>query len=391
MSKSKKSPLNTEMFRGRYHRTNRKGKSKLLDELCDLYGFNRKYLIQVFNGLTRKRYVKRGRKPLYTAKELLEPLTRLWLATDQMCSKKLKAAIVLWLPYYEKEYGDLESGTKNKLLSISPAVIDRLLKSSRIRYKRHGLSGTKPGYLLKNQIPIKTDHWDVTKPGFMEADTVAHCGNSMAGDFVWSVTLTDIFSCWTEARAIWNKGAEGLVKQVKNVEESLPLLILGFDSDNGSEFLNWHLMRYFTEDRVTAVQFTRSRPYKKNDNAHVEQKNWSFLRHLLGYDRFDNFKIVALLNDLYANEWSLYQNYFCPTMKLIEKKKVNSKYIKRYDKPRTPCQRLMDTDEILKVIKERLENQYKILNPFTLKKIIEKKLKNIFTYVTVSSNVRKRI
>ncbi len=391
MSKIQKKPLNIELFRRRYHHTNREGKSKLLDELCDLYEFNRKYLIQVFNGLTRKQYVKRGRKPFYTSKDLLEPLTRLWLATDQMCSKKLKAAIVLWLPHYEEEYGVLELDIKSKLLSMSPAVIDRLLKASRPKYKRHGLSGTKPGYLLKNQIPIRTNHWDVTQPGFLEADTVAHCGNSLAGNFVWSVTLTDIFSCWTEARAIWNKGAEGLIKQIKHVEESLPFLVLGFDSDNGSEFLNWHLMSYLTDNRAKAIQFTRSRPYKKNDNAHVEQKNWTFVRHLLGYDRFDNIKIVSLLNDLYSNEWSLYQNYFCPTMKLIEKQKVNSKYIKRYDKPKTPYERLMNSDDVLEDTKKILENQYKQLNPFVLKKIIEKKLKNIFKYVTVSSSVRKRI
>lgn len=390
MRKSKKS-LNIDIFRIRYHRSKRQGKSKLLDELCDLYGFNRKYLIQVFNGLTKKQYVKRGRKPFYTSKELLEPLTQLWLATDQMCSKKLKAVILLWLPYYEKEYGLLIDTIKNKLLSISPSVIDRLLKPCRLKYKRHGLTGTKLGYLLKNQIPIKTDHWDVRKPGFMEADTVAHCGNSIAGDFVWSITFTDIFSCWTEGRAIWNKGAEGLVKQVENVEATLPFPILGFDCDNGSEFLNWHLMRYFAQNRESEIQFTRSRPYKKNDNAHVEQKNWSFVRHLLGYDRFDNPKIVTLLNDLYTNEWSQYQNYFCPTMKLIEKKKVNSKYIKRYDKPKTPYQRLMTSPDITEEVKEKLEKQFKELNPFTLKKIIEKKLKNIFKYVTVSSKVRKRI
>lgn len=389
--KKPKPKLNFDIFRLRYHRSKRPGKRKILDELCDLYGFNRKYLIQIFNGLTKKQHLKRGRRPFYTPKELLEPLTRIWLATDQMCSKKLKAAIILWLPYYENEYGNLEESVKNKLLSISPSVIDRLLKSQRLKYKRHGLTGTKPGYLLKNQIPIKTDHWDVNKPGFLEADTVAHCGNSIAGDFVWSITFTDICTTWTEGRAVWNKGAEGVVKQVKNVEESLPFPILGFDTDNGSEFLNWHLMRYFVENRETQIQFTRSRPYKKNDNAHVEQKNWSFVRHLLGYDRFDRIEIVDLLNDLYANEWSDYQNYFCPTMKLIEKTKVNSKYIKRYDKPQTPYQRLCASSDISNEVKEKLEKKFRELNPFTLKKIIEKKLKNIFNYVNVSSKVRNRI
>ncbi len=390
MSKSTKKP-NLELFRARYFRANRQGKTKLLDELCDLYGFNRKYLLQVFNVLTGKKYLKRGPKPRYLEKELLEPLTRIWLATDQMCSKKLTAAIVLWLPHYEKEYGVLDENIKNKLNAMSHSTIDRLLKSSRLKNKRRGLTGTKPGYLLKNQIPIKTDNWDVTKPGFMEADTVAHCGNSMSGDFIWSVTLTDIYSGWTEARAIWNKGSEGLVHQIKHIEEHLPFLLLGFDCDNGSEFLNWHLMRYFTENREESVQFTRSRPYKKNDNAHVEQKNWSYVRHLLGYDRFDNPKIVLLLNDLYFNEWSLYQNYFCPTMKLLEKEKINSKYRKRYDRPKTAYQRLIACPDISDLVKNKLQTHYENLNPFSLKKKIEHKLKLIFKHVIVSSQVRKRI
>jgi hypothetical protein len=390
MSKSIKN-ISLELFRRRYCRTNRKGKTKLLDELCDLYGYNRKYLLQVFNGLTRKQYLRRGPKKKYSEKDLKEPLIKVWLGTDQMGSKKLKAAMPLWLPHYEQEFGFLSKEVKSQLLKMSASTIDRLLKPLRLKYKRRGLTGTKPGYLLKNQIPIKTDHWDVTKPGFMEADTVAHCGNSMAGDFIWSITLTDIFSGWTEARASWNKGAEGIVNQIKKVEASLPFTILGFDCDNGSEFLNWHLIRYFVENRRNQVQFTRSRPYKKNDNAHVEQKNWSFVRHLLGYDRLDDARIVQLLNDLYANEWSLYQNYFCPTMKLLQKEKINAKYRKKYDKPKTAYQRLMESEYVEKKVKTKLLRQYQKLNPFTLKKMIEKKLREIFKYVTVSSKVRKRI
>jgi hypothetical protein len=181
--------LDTDMLIRRYQRSGRKGKTQLLDELCNLHGYNRKYLLQVFNHLTGKQYLRRGPKRCYKEKELLGPLKRIWLATDQMCSKRLKAALPLWLPHYDEE---LSEEVKKHLLSMSPATIDRLLKPLRVRYKRRGLTGTKPGYLLKNQIPIKTDHWDVTCPGFLEADTVAHCGNSMAGDFVWSITMTDI-------------------------------------------------------------------------------------------------------------------------------------------------------------------------------------------------------
>lgn len=201
--------LDAYQLKRRYKRSNRKEKTKILNELCELNGYNRKYILQVFNQLTGKQYIRRGSKCHYENKDLLAPLKKIWLATDQMCSKRLKTALPLWLPNYDEE---LSVDTKKKLLSTSSAMIDRLLKPDRVRYKRHGLTGTKPGYLLKNQIPIKTDHWDVTRPGFMEADTVTHCGNSMAGDFAWSITLTDITTCWTENRAVCNKGAEGVVK-----------------------------------------------------------------------------------------------------------------------------------------------------------------------------------
>lgn len=383
-----KKALNFVDFRQRYLKSNRKGKSQLLDELCELHGYNRKYLLQVFHGLGRKGLKPRGRKCQYKGEELLEPLKRIWLATDQMCGRRLKVAIQLWLPHYDEE---LPSEVKRQLLKISAATIDRLLKPYRVRYKRRGLTGTKPGYLLKNQIPIKTDHWDVSRPGFLEADTVAHCGNSIAGDYVWSITLTDILLCWTEIRATWNKGADGVVTQIKETEKRLPFPILGFDCDNGSEFLNWHLIRYFTEGREQKVQFTRSRPYRKNDNAHVEQKNWTHVRHLFGYDRFENTKLVALMNDLYANEWSLYQNHFMPTQKLIKKEKINSKYRKKYDKPKTPYQRLLDCPFIDPEIKMQRALLHQTLNPFELKKTIEKKLKHIFKYVVPNKKPRTKL
>lgn len=216
-------------------------------------------------------------------------------------------------------------------------------------------------------------------PGFCEADTVAHCGDSLEGSFAWSITMTDICSTWTENRAIWGKGATDVVGKVKDVEECLPFELLGFDCDNGSEFLNHHLVRYFSErPKEKTVQFTRSRPYHKNDNAHVEQKNWTHVRQLFGYDRFDKKIIVELMNDLYRNELSQLQNYFHPTMKLIEKRKVNSKYYKTYDTPKTPYQRLLDHPSVAPEVKQLLANTYKQLNPFTLKSQIAKKLDNIF-------------
>jgi hypothetical protein len=378
-------------IRPRYRRASKKAKAAILDEFCAVCGYHRKYAIRLLNQRRRTSQQRRpGRNPIYPSPELLGALKRLWFACDQMCSKKLKVAIPLWLPFYGIAYEPLTTETQNKLLSISAATIDRLLNPVRLQYGRKSLGGTKPGSLLKNQIPIRTHYWDVSQPGFMEADTVAHCGNSLAGDFVWSLTMTDIHTAWTENRATWNKGAQGVLAQIQDIEAKLPFTLQGFDCDNGSEFLNHHLVRYFTE-HPKVVSFTRSRPYKKNDNAHVEQKNWSHVRQLFGYDRFDDPLLLPLMNDLYTNEWSLYQNHFCPSMKLLEKQRINSKYRKKYDAPQTPYQRVMASVQVTDETKEQLRTVHQSLNPFILKQNIEKKLRVIFQYVKVTSNVRQRI
>jgi len=379
-----------EEIKKRYKNSNRQGKARILDEFCSVCNYNRKYAIRILKKRVKKRRQHPGQKPRYDSKNLLNHLKAIWFASDQMCSKKLKVVIRDWLPHYEEEQGLLDDLIRGQLYSISPSTIDRILKPIRFQHPRKGLGGTKPGRLIKNQIPIKTDHWDVTQPGYMEADTVAHCGNSLAGDFVWSITLTDIKSTWTENRSTWGKGAHGVCNQIEDIEKNLPFQILGFDCDNGSEFLNYHLVRYFSQ-RPKAVQFTRSRPYRKNDNAHVEQKNWTHVRQLFGYDRFDKPCLVELMNDLYKNEWSLYQNHFCPTMKLVEKKKINSRYYKRYDTPQTPYQRLMESEHIANDVKEKLKSQHEMLNPFQLKRAIERKLKHIFQFVLVTTDVRKRL
>jgi hypothetical protein len=370
-----------EAIRNRYRKASRKEKSIILSEFCATCGYNRKYAIRL---LRKKPLSATNRKPgpafLYDKESLLVPLKRIWFATDQMCSKKLKAAIPLWLPFYEEEYDPLPPNVRQKILDMSPATIDRLLKPLRAIYKK-GRCSTKPGTLLKNQIPIKTHNWDVTRPGYFEADTVAHCGNSMAGDFVFSLTFTDIFSGWTENRAVWCKGSQGVLRQVKNIEERIAFPILGFDCDNGSEFLNHHLVSYFTDRPKAPVQFTRSRPYRKNDNAFVEQKNWTHVRQLLGYDRFDNPDLVPVINDLYVNEWSLFTNYFCPTLKLKEKQRINSRYSKKYEAPQTPYQRILDSVDVSKEAKGTLVAVYNSLNPFKLKRKIDDKLKSIFHIV----------
>lgn len=377
-----------EAIRKRYRKAKRTDKGKILDEFCSVCSYQRKYAIRLLRRKVSRTPRRPGRPSRYNQPELLAVLRKIWLATDQMCSKRLVAAMPLWLPHYEVSFGMLEESVKSKLAGISSASIDRLLKPVRALHPK-GLSGTKPGTLLKNQIPIRTTHWDITLPGFMEADTVAHCGNSLAGDFVWSLTLTDILTGWTECRATWNKGSGGVLDQIKSIEQALPFELRGFDCDNGSEFLNYHLLRYFT-DHPDKPSFTRSRPYQKNDNAHVEQKNWTHVRQLFGYERFDKLKLVKLMNALYANEWSQLQNHFCPTLKLKDKVRIGARYRKQYHPPETPYQRVLDCENVSDDEKYKLRILHETINPFDLRQKINAKSRTIFSMVKVTSIVRQR-
>jgi hypothetical protein len=366
-----------EKVRVRYAKACRDEKGWILDDFCRVCGCHRKYAIRLLNRPPDRPRKRSGPRPRYGA-DLLKPLTHIWLASDQLCSKRLKAALPHWLPHYERHWEPLQAAARQKLLAISPATIDRLLRPIRGRYRRKRLSGTRPGTLLRNQIPLRTDFTDVDRPGQIEADTVAHSGNSMGGNFIWSLTFTDLWSGWTETRAVWNKGARGVVDQVREVEARLPFPILAFHCDNGSEFLNHHLWRYFA-GHPHKPAFTRTRPYRHNDNAHVEQKQWTHVRELLGYDRFDNPAVLRLINDLYRHEWSLYQNYFRPSLKLLDKERINSRTRRRYEAlPKTPCQRLLECDAVSTTKKQRLRDTYATLDPFALKKTIEAKLRRIF-------------
>lgn len=364
----------------RYKKACRKGKSLILDEFCKNCGYHRKHAIRIlkkFRRFTKPKPKKRGRLPVYNRESILKPLKKIWLASNLPCSKRLKAIIPLWISGYEAEYGPLDAKTVADLKKVSCSTIDRFLKPTRIKYTKRGRSTTKPGALLKKQIPVKVNQWDESRPGFLEADTVAHCGESMAGMFAFTLDMVDIATGWTEQRAVWGKGEAGVLAQIKDIEEKLPFLLLGFDSDNGSEFLNYHLLRHFSE-RKRPVQFTRSRAYHKNDNAHIEQKNWTHVRQWIGYQRLDHPDVVDLLNELYTSEWGLFHNFFSPSVKLIEKKRIGSKTIKIHDSPKTPYQRIMESDYIDDTTKKRLTKQLASLNPFLLRKEIELKLKKIF-------------
>jgi hypothetical protein len=371
----------TEAVYLRYKNATRQEKTAILNAFCATCGYHRKQAIRMLRGF--KRFAKpkakrRGKPTIYQSEAIQRVLKKIWIMANLPCSKRLKAILAIWLPGYIQLFGELSDDVTHALLKISPSTIDRILKSVRSNYKQRGRSTTKPGTLLRKQIPIKTNQWDESRPGFFEADTVAHCGDSVSGMYVNTIDFVDIATGWTEQRAVWGKGEKGVLDQIKDIENGLPFPILGFDSDNGSEFLNYHLLRHFTE-RKQPVDFTRSRAYHKNDNAHVEQKNWTHVRQWIGYDRLDNLNIVPLLNNLYRNEWKLFHNFFCPSVKLLAKERFGSKTVKHHDAPKTPYQRIMESPFVLESVKRSLTKQLESLNPFLLRKTMDKKLKIIFS------------
>lgn len=356
----------------------RKEKTRILDEICTTTGYDRKYVLRTLSGRWkpgRKGRGRRGRKTVYGS-HLVAPLKKIWLAANLPCGKRLKAMIPLWLPSYERLYGGLEDEARDKLVKMSSSTIDRMLKQPRLKHTLRGRCTTKPGGLLRAKIPIQTGQWEETRPGFIEADTVAHCGGSTAGEFVFTLDCVDIATGWSEQRALWSKGADGVVKQMRSIEKALPFALLGFDSDNGSEFINEKLVKHFLS-RQTPVQFTRSRAYRKNDNAHIEQKNWTHVRQWIGYERIDDPEAVELLNAVYTNEWRLFHNFYCASVKLLSKKRVGSKLVKKYDEAKTPYQRILKSDRISNYTKEKLTEILDNTNPFTLRKAIETRLRKL--------------
>jgi hypothetical protein len=361
--------------RDRYRSAPKTEKTQILDEGCALFGLHRKSLIRALSAARGAPGKKAGRPRQY-GEELTKHLKRIWLAANQPCSKRLVVMLPEWLPHYEKRYGVLPPGLRAALLSVSAPTIDRLLAPVRAR-RRKGLCATQSTARLAGQIPIRTSFQKVEGPGWLEADTVAHGGPSAAGAFVWSVTLTDIWSGWTESRAVWNKNHRQIVERVRQIEEGLPFDLVGFDSDNGSEFITRVLLRFLRRRRVP-VEFTRSRPYRKNDNAHVEQRQWTHVRQLLGYDRFEDKRLVARINDLYANEWRLMQNFFMASMQLVSKSRQGGRLARHHSAPLTPYERLMRSDKISKEAKEQLRREYESLDPFALREALERKLQGIF-------------
>jgi len=354
--------------RKRYGKANKKEKGEILDNVCQAVGLSRDRAARLLRQGTESAGGKtkhRGRKPKYHEEAVIKLLERLCIQMDYICGKRLHAGLPRMLEAL-KRHGELNAPewVVERVLTMSPATMDRILKDARRKSELRGRSTTKPGTLRKNDIPIRLgSEWEENKPGYMEMDLVAHCGETTAGDYVNTLDMTDIYSGWTETVAVVNKAQIHVFAGIKAIRGRLPFTLLGVDSDNGSEFINSQLLRYCRKEKLV---FTRSRPYRKNDNCHVEQKNYSVVRKQIGYTRLEGGAAVKALNAFYEL-LRLFSNYFLPSVQLQEKERRGSRVYKRYDTPKTPYERLMSSPDVTDEQKEALKAQAMTLNPLTLK------------------------
>jgi hypothetical protein len=366
-------------IQGRYLSAKKAGKQKILDEFIAATGYHRKYAIRILNRQPKPKGVKKkvGRRKVYQG-EVIQILTRIWEICGRICSKRLKPFLPEMVAVLERHNElHLTQDLRTLLLRMSCATIDRCLRPARFEHP-HGLSTTKPGTLLKRAIPIRTyTPWDEERPGFLEIDLVAHCGETTAGQYLNTVTATDIATGWTECLAIPHKTQAAVSEAVQELRKRLPFPLLGLDSDNGSEFINDTLLRYCQSEQIT---FTRSRPYHKNDQAHVEQKNWSVVRHTIGYDHLETQEELALLQLIYA-DLRRYINFFQPVLKLIGKEHVDGKTNKKYDQASTPYRRVLALNQLPIEVKARLTSIYVQLNPVTLRASIDANVERLWKIV----------
>lgn len=365
----------------RYLKSIRKEKTRILDEFCANTGYNRKYAITklgIYQMEERDRPRKRNREKKYGL-EVQKALEFIWKACDRICSARLHPFIPEMISVL-KRCGELYVSVEieAKLCMVSRATIDRLLREAR---KREGLrlrGTTKPGTLLKHEIPIRTGAWKETSPGFGEIDLVVHCGDTTAGHFAHTLNYTDIVTAWSEREAVLGRAQPKVHNALQNISDRLPFSLCGIDSDNDSSFINSQILRYCRKEKIV---FTRARPNKKNDNAHVEQKNWTTVRKIFGYVRIDTQRQVDMMNELYTGTLRDYTNYFQPVQKLLEKKRVGSRVVKKYDTAKTPYQRVLESREVSQEVKEELRTHYMNLNPVALRKEVEKGLEKLFSLV----------
>jgi hypothetical protein len=372
--KSKRELL--EVVRPRYWKANKLVKQKILDEFTYATGYHRKHAIRVLKSRVPKTGNRKrtGYQTIYHG-EVVQVLEQIWEIYGHLCSKRLQPFLPEAIRVLERcQEIELSETTKELLLKISSASIDRCLRPIRIQTPPR-LSTTKPGSLLKKLIPVHTfTAWDEERPGFLEIDLVAHCGNTTEGQYLNTLTCTDICTGWTEVVGVLHRSQETVSEAIHRVRQRLPFPLLGIDSDNGGEFINDLLYRYCLDEKIT---FTRSRPYQKNDQAHVEQKNWSVVRHTVGYDRWETEQELALLENIY-DDLRPYINFFQPALKLVAKERIGNRTIKQYDTARTPYQRVLERKDISLPAKAQLINSYLQLNPAELRRCIDQKIAKLW-------------
>jgi hypothetical protein len=365
-------------IRPRYLKAKKAEKVRILDEFVAATGYHRKYAIRLLKkGPGPKGRKKKGRRKEYEG-EVVQQLIQIWEISGRICSKRLHPFLPEMVSVLERHNEiQLFSGNKELLLRMSRSTIDRCLQPARFEHRR-GLSTTKPGSMLKKAIPVRTyAQWDDARPGFVEMDLVAHCGETTAGQYLNTLTVVDISTGWTECLAVHHKTQHDVFAAILKLRQRLPFPLLGIDSDNGGEFINDILYRYCLKEQIT---FTRSRPYRKNDQAHVEQKNWSVVRHLIGYDRFESEEELTLLHTIYE-DLRLYVNFFQPVLKLIGKEQVDGKTIKRYDQATTPFRRVLASELVSIEVKANLTALYFQLNPVTLRNRIDQNVARLWKLV----------
>ena len=363
-------------LRRRYQSAGAEHKRKLLDQAEELLGYHRKAAIRALRApaIVRGPRVITGRPVAYEPERLLPWLRPIWQATNYACGRRLAAMLPEWVPAYEQHERSLPEEVKEKLLEASGRTLDRLLAP--LRARGAGRSLTRPGTLLRHQIPIRGSVWEENKAGWLEVDTVALCGGDSSGEYVWMVDGVDYAMTWVELRGIWGRGQEGTLAALQDMEASLPFALLGMDSDNGGEFLNYHVLRWL-QKRPRPVFMTRSRPYKKDDNAHVEQKNWTHVRQCFGYERHDNPEVVEPINALAKGSYGQLLNYFHASLKLEGKEHKEGKVRRIYGVPQTPLARVLASPEVSEQTKQRLRQEKARLNPFALKQEVDRRLKEI--------------
>ena len=365
-----------ERLRRRYGGAGAEHKRKLLSQAQELLGYHRKSAIRALNAVPAAAapWLHVGRPVRYDPQTLLPWLQPIWRATDYACGRRLVAMLPEWLPAYEAHERAVPAGAREQLLEASARTLDRLLHP--LRGQGQGRCLTRPGKLLRHQIPIRGSVWEENKPGWLEVDTVALCGGSVAGEFVWMVDGVDYATTWVEVRAIWGRGEAATLAALRDIEQTLPFELLGLDSDNGGEFLNYHVLRWLQE-RPRPVFMTRSRPYKKDDNAHVEQKNWTHVRQNFGYERHDNPAVVEPINALARGAYGRLLNFFHASLKVERKERVEGRLRRVYGAARTPLARVLASAEVTEQTKARLRQEKARLNPFALKQEVERELKKI--------------